>query len=188
MHTIRANGHTSRTLHPPLMVAIAISAYVAGQSIHESAAESDLPPGTVRAILHRHDLIRSKTEAMVQYWINRGKASQVARRRLIEREYSRFEAHDRRDELADHFDVHPRTIRRDLEAIGYGISRAEAAIQQHWGSFAQWQKMQRRAALLVRHRGWTKTRARKEIGCTISALNTLLDAYDERKDTAPQPA
>jgi len=141
-----------------------------------------MPASTLRHTLRRHDLIRSKTEAWRQKWIDRGRASQVARQRLIEQRYTKYEANDRVEELAKKFDVCERTIRRDLRAIGYALSASESGIRREWGSFKAWHQAQRRAALFVRKRGWTKKRAREEMGITFRTLQRLLSARDQRKE------
>lgn len=181
MPHLRANGYVSHTQHDPETITEAICRYLAGNSAGDASEAAGMPSATLRHTLRRHDLIRSKSEATIQTWIDRGKVSAVARRRLIEREFSKYEANDKVDELADRFDVHRKTIRRDLRAIGYEITKSEQAIIREWGSFRQWHEAQRRAALLVRKRGWTKTRAAEKMDIDFRTLQRLLSARDERR-------
>lgn len=187
MPHIRANGHTSHTQHPAPVVTEGICRYLAGQPGKAAAEEAGMPAATLLHTLRRHDLIRSKSEAWIQKWVDRGKASMVARRRLIEREYSKNEAWDQLDELANQFAVCEKTIRRDLRSIGYDLSRSEVAIVREWGSFQGWRKAQRRAAVLVRKRDWTKKRACEEMNITFRTLQRLLSAWDKRKEGGEQP-
>lgn len=186
MPHLTANGHTSHTQHDPEVITEAICRYLAGQSASAASEEAGMPGATLRHTLRRHDLIRSKTEATIQRWVKDGKVSVVARRRLIKREHTRREANDRVEELAERFSVHPKSIRRDLRAIGYDISKSEQAIIREWGSFREWREAQRRAALLVRKRDWTKKRAREEMDISFRTLQRLLSAWDKRKDQATE--
>jgi len=181
MPHIRANGHTSHTQHEAPVVTEAICRYLAGEPAGPAAEAAGMPASTLRHTLRRHGLIRSKTEAWRQKWINRGRASEVARQRLIRSRYTKYEANDRVEELAEEFDVAERTIRRDLRAIGYELTESESAIRREWGSFKAWHQAQRRAALLVRKRDWQKKEARQEMGVTFRTLQRLLAAWDDRK-------
>jgi hypothetical protein len=180
MHTIRANGHTSETKHPPAAVTEAICTYLAGKGPSAAAEASGVPPSTICNILDRHDLRHSPTEARILDWVQAGKVSQVARRRLIERRWTRYEAHDRVPQLAVRFDVTEETIRRDLRAIGYGLSRSERSIRREWGSFADWRAAQEEAHRLVREEGRAMTAACETTGWHFQTLERLLEAYDDR--------
>jgi len=180
MHTIRANGHTSRTQHPPGAVTEALCTYLAGKGPAAASDVSGIPEDTICKILDRHDLRHSRREARILDWVQAGKASQVARRRLIERRWTRYEAHDRVPQLAARFDVTEETIRCDLRAIGYGLSRSERSIRREWGSFADWQAAQEKAHRWVREEGHTKQGVCEVTGWHFRTLERLLAAYDDR--------
>jgi len=182
MPHLTANGHTSHTQYEPEAITEAICRYLAGESSNEAAAAAGMPAATLRHTLRRHDLIRTKTEATIQEWVDEGKASPVARRRLIKRDYTKYQANHRVEELAERFGVCRKSIRRDLRAIGYDISRSEQSIIREWGSFRKWREAQRQAALLVRKREWTKTRAHEHMDITFRTLQRLLSAWDERRE------
>lgn len=180
MHTIRANGTTSRTSHEPLEVARGIAAYVAGQSAMDAAEGLSIPGGTLGNILRRHGLIRSRSEAGCQKAANKGKATKVARRRIIERKYTPVESYLKQEEIAERFGVSESTITSDRSAIGYTLCRSLRRSLARWGSKRSYLEHQRKAALL-REKGHTYREIQDEIGCSMPTARRLVRRFRKRK-------
>lgn len=180
MHTIRANGETSRTKHPPLEVTKGMAAYVAGQSASEAAEDTSIPSGTLSNILRRHGLTRSPSEAGCQRAVDEGRATKVARERIIEREYTPVQSYLQQEELAERFDVSESTISKDRSAIGYTLCRSLRRSLARWGSKRSYLEHQRKAALL-REKGHTYREIQEELGCSMQTARRLVRRFRERK-------
>jgi len=183
MHTIRANGTTSQTKHPPLEVVKGIAAYVSGQPASDAAEGLSIPSGTLSNILRRHGFIRSRSEAGCQAVINESEgpsATKVARRRIIEEEYTPVQSYLQQEELAERFGVSESTITKDRSAIGYTLCRSLRRSLARWGSKRSYLEHQRKAALL-RRKGRTYQEIQEEIGCSMPTARRLVRRFHERK-------
>jgi len=180
LHTVRANGETSRTKHDPLEVAYGIAAYVSGQPASDAAEGLSIPSGTLSNILRRHDLSRSPSEAGCQRAADEGRATKVARQRIIEREYTPVESYLKQEEIAERFDVSESTITKDRSAIGYTLCRSLRRSLARWGSKRSYIEHQRKAALL-REKGYSYREIQEEIGCSMPTARRLVRKFRERK-------
>lgn len=182
-HTVRAQGRTANTECDPVTVAAAVGLYLIGHSTTQVEERVGIAKGTLYCLLDRLGITRDRSEGQIHSWADRGTVSAVARRRIIERDYTRQEAHHAQGELAERFDVTKRTIRRDLTAIGYSYTQKEAMAASEWGSLTRWRKKQREAAVLVRHRGLTQEEAAQEMGVNKNTVGALLEVYDGQATT-----
>jgi transposase-like protein len=181
MHTIRANGQTSRTKHDPLDVARGIAAYVAGQPATDAAGGTSIPHSTLSNILRKHGLIRSHLEASCQRVAREeDRPTPVARQRIIEREYTPVKSYLNQEELAERFGVSESTITKDRSAIGYTLCRSLRRSLARWGSKRSYLEHQRKAALL-RKKGYTYKEICRELGCSMPTARRLVRKFRERK-------
>jgi len=181
MHTIRAQGASARTQGDPFAYAFAVAIYLAGHPIDESAEAAGVPYSTLASTLGRMGLRRSRSEALAEHVIQNGTVPLPARRGILQRDYTRFEAYEARRELAEQWGVTVETVRRDRKAVGMELTEAETNAISRWGSVKAWHQAQRRAALLRRQRGLLMREIADEIGCTRDTVRSLIDRWDARK-------
>lgn len=184
MHTVRAEGQTARTELDPVDVALAVGLYLVGYDTKEIKNLTEVSAKTLQGILQRLGLTRSREEWVRKIWVDKGKVSQVARRRILKRDYTKAEIHGSHEEIAGRFNISASTLRRDLAATGLSYDRSTAQAIAYWGSVREWHEAQRHAALLCRKRGCTQEQAARQMGISRSGISSLLNAYDERKEKA----
>lgn len=180
MHIVRARGNTARTRLHPLRVCISVALYLKGGSVQTSANKTGLGYSTLFDMLGRLGVRRTKAEAERARRVREGKASLVARRRLIEKEYTPAEALRKREEIASRFGVSVKTIDRDRKAIGYRYSDQNARIVLEHGSIAEYRRMQRRAALL-RKRGEEVKDVAETLGVCPDSVRNMIERYEARR-------
>jgi len=185
-HTVRAQGASARTQGDPLDYAFAVAIYLAGHPIEESAKQAGVPYSTLASTLGRMGLRRSRSEGLAEHAVDNDRVPLPARRGILRRDYSRFQAYEARHELAEQWGVTVETVRRDRKALGMELTEAETNAIAHWGSVKAWHQAQRRAALLRRHRGLKMREIADEIGCTRDTVRCLIDRWDARKSSSDE--
>jgi len=182
MHTVRAQGNETRTKLCPLKVAYAVGLYIGGHTSPEAAEEAGLIKSSLANILRRLDVMRTRGEGARQTQIEQGKTSIIARRRILEREYTPKEAFFAQEELCEKWGICRSTLRRDLRAISYTLDASTARILSEWGGLRAYHEAQRKVAWLRRQKEEPMHKIADNIGVSKTTAYHLLEKWDERKE------